>query len=95
MGGMTFQGQTFIGGMSDTGAAPDSSGGQVVTMIQGGIGSAGRWRLQDVGLRMPQNCLWKALSVLQDAGLAHRKLGPWLCCWVSPLSFIFAFFDQG
>lgn len=41
MGGMTFQGQTFIGGMSDTGAAPDSSGGQVVTMIQGGIGSAG------------------------------------------------------
>jgi hypothetical protein len=28
--GMALQGQAFVGGMSDTGAAPDSNGGQTM-----------------------------------------------------------------
>jgi hypothetical protein len=37
---MTFQGQTFVGSMADTGAAPDSSGSSAVMMMGGGPGSA-------------------------------------------------------
>ena len=37
VGGMTFQGQNFIGGMSDTGAAPDNG----MVLMGSGPGSAG------------------------------------------------------
>mmetsp|Transcript_16987 Transcript_16987/g.26166 ORF Transcript_16987/g.26166 Transcript_16987/m.26166 type:complete len:107 (+) Transcript_16987:1868-2188(+) len=39
-GGMSFQGQAFISGMSDTGAAPDNSGGGSAMMsMTGGQGN--------------------------------------------------------